>query len=107
MNTNNIISLNILTPSEIARRIASRVKARRLELDLTQEGMAMRSGISFATYRRFEQSGEVSLKVLLQIAFALDALPEFDALFSQRKYKSLDDVINGTKSLRKRGRKNG
>ena len=89
---NNIIALNISTPNEIAKQIAAKVKARRLELNLTQEGIAARAGIKFATYRRFEQTGEISLKGLLQIGFALNALSDFDALFAQKQYQSLDDV---------------
>ena len=103
---NNMIAFDVLNPGEVAMRIAARVKARRLELDLTQEGLAVRAGIKFATYRRFEQTGEISLKGLLQIGFALNALSEFDALFSQRQYQSLDDVLNEQSVTRKRGRKN-
>lgn len=103
---NNMIAFDVLNPGEVAMRIAARVKARRLELDLTQEGLALRAGIKFATYRRFEQTGEISLKGLLQIGFALNALSEFDALFAQRQYQSLDDVLNEQSVTRKRGRKN-
>ena len=85
---NNIISFNISTPDDVAKQIATRVKARRLELNLTQEGIAARAGLKFATYRRFEQTGEISLKGLLQIGFALNALSEFDALFAQKQYQS-------------------
>ena len=35
-DTNNIIAFNISTPKDVALQNASRVKARRLELDLTQ-----------------------------------------------------------------------
>ena len=103
---NNIISFNILTPDDVAKQIAARVKARRLELNLTQEGIAARAGLKFATYRRFEQTGEISLKGLLQIGFALNALSEFDALFVQKQYQSLDDVLNEQNVIRKRGKKN-
>ena len=103
---NNIISFNILTPDDVAKQIATRVKARRLELNLTQEGIAARAGLKFATYRRFEQTGEISLKGLLQIGFALNALSEFDALFVQKQYQSLDDVLNEQNVSRKRGKKN-
>lgn len=103
---NNIIALNISTPNEIAKQIAAKVKARRLELNLTQEGISARAGIKFATYRRFEQTGEISLKGLLQIGFALNALSDFDALFAQRQYQSLDDVLNEQNVTRKRGKKN-
>ncbi len=104
---NNIIAFNISNPSEIALNIASRVKERRLELDLTQEGMAKRAGLKFATYRRFEQTGKISLEGLLKLGFALDALSDFDVLFTQRKYQSLDDVLNEGEITRKRGKKNG
>ncbi len=103
---NNIIALNISTPNEIAKQIAAKVKARRLELNLTQEGISARAGIKFATYRRFEQTGEISLKGLLQIGFALNALSDFDALFAQKQYQSLDDVLNEQNVTRKRGKKN-
>ena len=100
------MSFDILTPNDVAKQIAARVKARRLELNLTQEGMAARAGLKFATYRRFEQTGEISLKGLLQIGFALNVLSEFDALFAQKQYQSLDDVLNEQSVIRKRGKKN-
>lgn len=103
---NNIIAFNISNPGEVALQIAARVKTRRLELNLTQEGLAARAGIKFATYRRFEQTGEISLRGLLQIGFALNALYEFDALFTQKQYQSLDDVLNEQNVTRKRGKKN-
>lgn len=97
---------DIQNPSEVALQIAARAKSRRLELNLTQEGMAARAGLKFATYRRFEQTGEISLRGLLQIGFALNALSEFDALFAQKQYQSLDDVLNEQNVARKRGKKN-
>ena len=90
---NNILAFDVLSPSEVALQIAARVKTRRLELNLTQEGMAARAGLKFATYRRFEQTGEISLKGLLQIGFALNVLSEFD-------------VLNEQSVTRKRGKKN-
>lgn len=103
----NILAIGMSNPNEIARQIAARVRERRLELDLTQEGMAARSGVKFATYRRFEQTGEISLKGLLQIGFALNVLSDFDALFSHRQYQSLNDVLNEQNVVRKRrGKKN-
>ena len=103
----NILAVGMSNPHGIARQIAARVRERRLELDLTQEGMAARSGVKFATYRRFEQTGEISLKGLLQIGFALNALSDFAALFSHRQYQSLNDVLNEQNVVRKRrGKKN-
>ena len=80
---NNIISFNISTPNDVAKQIAARVKT-----------------------RRFEQTGEISLKGLLQIGFALNSLSGFDALFAQKQCQSLDDVLNEQGVIRKRGKKN-
>lgn len=101
-----MIAFNTSTPKGIALQIAARVKTRRLELNLTQEGLAARAGIKFATYRRFEQTGEISLKGLLQVGFALNTLSEFDSLFAQKQYQTLDDVLKEQSITRKRGRKN-
>lgn len=103
---NNILTFNVEIPNDVAMQIAARVKSRRLELNLTQEGMATRAGVKFATYRRFEQTGEISLRGLLQVGFALNALSDFGALFSQKQYQSLDDVLNERGVNRKRGKKN-
>lgn len=103
---NNILLLNTLSTSEVAKLLAERIKARRLELNLTQQGLAARACINFSTYRRFEQTGEISLKNLLDIAFALNILTDFENLFTQRQYQNLQEVLNEQNIKRKRGKRN-
>ena len=86
--------------------LAERVKARRLEMNLTQEGLSVRSGLPLATYRHFERTGKISLDGLLHIAYALDALNDFDRLFESRKYATLDEALDATTTNRKRGKRN-
>ena len=105
MLNNKIISLELPSLPEIAISIASKVKERRLEKNLTQEGLARRADIKLPTYRKFEHTGEISLKGLLKIAFALDMLADFENLFSQRQYSSIEEVITDTHVKRKRGKK--
>lgn len=101
----NIISLNPPSLTDVAWSTAARVKERRLELNLTQEGLARRADIKLPTYRKFERTGEISFNGLLKIAFALNMLDDFDNLFSRRQYSSIEEVINDTKIKRKRGKK--
>lgn len=101
---NNILSVDVLTPREVAHNIASRVRQRRLDLNLTQEGLAVRADVNIATYRRFERNGQISLENLLKIAFALNLLHEFDTLFTQKLYTSIDEIINDSSKNRKRGK---
>lgn len=103
---NTIISINKKTPHEVSLSVAGRVKERRLELNLTQIELAKKAGLPLATYRKFEKKGIIAFPKLLQVAFALDALDDFDALFSQRRYLSTEDVLNEGKK-RERARHNG
>ena len=107
---NNILVSNILedyNPKALASGIAARLKARRLELNLTQAALAKRSGVSFGSLQRFENQAEISLKSLLKLAVALNATAEFKQLFHTVNYEHIEDVINGQQNKnRKRGRKN-
>ena len=86
--------------------LAERAKARRLEMNLTQEGLSARAGLPIATYRRFERTGKISLDGLLHIAFAIDALNDFDSLFASPRYANFDEAFNATQHQRKRGKRN-
>ena len=90
----------------LREKIGIMIREKRNSQRLTQEGLASRAGVKFATYRRFEQTGEISLRGLLHIGFALNSLSEFDELFAQKQYQSLDDVLNASNVNRKRGNKN-
>lgn len=104
----NILSLISKTPDSLMLGIAERVKLRRLEKGWTQNMLATKSGVSLASYRRFESSGEMSLRSLVMLAFALDMTDEFEALFNSKTYQSIDDILRaGQLKQRKRGSKNG
>ena len=104
---NNILQVNLFSLEELRLGIAARIKARRLEMNLTQKGIAARAGIPFATYRRLETNGEGSLSNLILIAAVLGMTSDIETLFSARRYQNIDEVINAEKiRARKRGRKN-
>jgi transcriptional regulator with XRE-family HTH domain len=106
--TNNILSLINKTPDQMMRSISQRVRERRLEKNLSQKTLASRSGLTFASYRRFETSGEISLRSLVMIALALDMTTEFETLFSTPTYQSIEQLLNLEQSpKRKRGARNG
>ena len=104
--TNNILSFDTISPNSKAKALAERARQRRLELNLTQEGLSAKAGISLATYRRFEQTGMISLDGLLQIAYALDALNDFDQVFATPRYNTLDEALQANQITRKRGKRN-
>ena len=103
----NILSLIDKTPNLIMSGIAQRVKQRRLEKGWTQKMLAAKAGLSLPSYRRFESSGEISVRSLVMLAFALDMIDEFETLFSSKTYQSIDDIVKAEQTKqRKRGHKN-
>ena len=103
----NILSLIDKTPNLIMSGIAQRVKQRRLENGWTQKMLAAKAGLSLPSYRRFESSGEISVRSLVMLAFALDMTDEFETLFSSKTYQSIDDIVKSEQTKqRKRGHKN-
>ncbi len=91
------------TPDEILRGISERVKTRRLERNLTQKAFAQRAGIGYDAYRRFENSGEITLHNLVLCAIALDDAEGFTTLFTKQSYHSIDELLK-TEEVKKRKR---
>lgn len=80
-----------LTEQSVLSGIIEKVKQRRKELKLTQQGLAKKSGVSYASIRRFESTGEISFTSLLKIANALNALADFNMLFDNEIISNLKE----------------
>ena len=86
---NNFV--HTLTEQSVLSGIIEKVKQRRKELKLTQQGLAKKSGVSYASIRRFESTGEISFTSLLKIANALNALADFNMLFNTEIVSNLKE----------------
>lgn len=75
----------------ITEQLVEREKQRRKKMNLSQKDLALKSGVSYASVRRFESIGEISLNSLLKIANALECLEDFNSLFKMPAVKSLKD----------------
>ena len=84
MSVNNRITKSVppLTPEEIMQDLAQRAKSLRLEANLSRAGLASRSGVSGESIKRFENTGEISLKSLLNLALVLRRMGDFENIFS-------------------------
>lgn len=81
-------------PTEIAKEVSARVKVKRKKRKLTQVELSERAGLSLASLKRFERTGEISFVSLIKIAMVLDELEEFDELFARKEYQSIQEVID-------------
>lgn len=101
-----MVSLN--TPSKAQKQLADNVRTRRLAMELTQEGLASRSGVPLPTLRKFEQKGMISLESFLKIILVLGGLDDVVQATKpkQAAFSSIDDVLKGgNKPVRQRGRR--
>ena len=90
----SITLLNVIkSPKEISQDLADRVKQNRIRRNFTQQELAERSGVSFGSVKRFEQTGEISLKHLIMISKVLRCSEQFDELFSLSNYESMEELL--------------
>ena len=82
------------TPAEITLDLAKRVNKIRKRRKITQKQLADRSNVSYATLKKFEQTGQISLMSLVKIAMELGLADEIKTLFSQPVYLNIDEVLN-------------
>ncbi len=82
------------TPKEMSNAIAERVRCIRKRKKISQAELSKRSGVSFGSVKRFEQSGEISLASLIKIAIALDISSELEQLFDDVTPQSIEEILN-------------
>lgn len=99
-----MLAINISTPRSIMQDLKDKFKQKRLSLNLTQEGLSNKSGVSLGSIKRFESSGEISFESLLKVALVLNCLDDFKNIANKKdeQYETMDDLLK-IKPLKKRG----
>ncbi len=90
-----MINLYQKTWAEINTELADRIVRLRKRKKISQKELAVRSGVSLGSVKRFEQSGEISLQSFTKLAIALEVEGELETLFSEVPFGSIEEVING------------
>jgi transcriptional regulator with XRE-family HTH domain len=97
--------MTLYTPRELVSQVGARAKALRLAQGIRQEDLARSAGVSVATLKRFEATGQATFEVVTRIAVALRAEPDFNQLFHRPPHRSLDEVlgrsVNRQRALRR------
>ncbi len=95
----------LLPAPEVAADLARRLKSRRLARNLTQPGLAARSGVPLGTLKKFERTGSISLVSFVRLVVALGEQAGLERLMEtdDRDYLTLDQML-ATPKPRKRGR---
>ena len=100
--------VSLITAAKAQKKLAENVRAHRLQMELTQQGLAERSGVPLPTLRKFEQKSTISLESYLKLQMVLGGLENLlkATQVKDRLFSSIDDVLEADSApARKRGKR--
>ena len=82
------------TPKEVMLLLSKNITALRKQKKMTQQELSERSGVAYASVRKFEKTGIISLESLLKMCETLNRLTDFETILipndMDRKRKLFD-----------------
>lgn len=96
----------LLTEDEIAKDLSDQAKRLRLKKNMTQKDFAVKAGIAYMTYCKFEQTGKISLIGFLKVLRHLGRLKEMSTVLEIGDIESvgLKEYYQENKEKKKRVR---
>ena len=87
--------LSLLTPADLQAQLAAATSQRRRDRKLTRAALASRSTVPASTIKRFETTGQISLRQFLLLWQCVDRLDRVAALCEPASSppKSIEDVL--------------
>ncbi|MBL4910565.1 MAG: helix-turn-helix transcriptional regulator [Alteromonadaceae bacterium] len=89
--------LSIISPADLSGELSRSLKIKRKWLKHSREKAAELSGVPVPTIRRFEDSGEISLRQLLMLCQVYGELSVFKNVFTIPKARTIDELIKRKK----------
>ena len=103
-----MLSFKLKTGPEIQSDLALLIKEKRLDSNLSRPTLSEKSGVSSESIKRFELSGEISLKSFVRLCQVLDLSSRLEDFLTEPLPKTLEEVDRRAAiaaARRKRGRK--
>lgn len=98
--------VSLITPAKVQKKLAEQARMRRLQMELTQQGLAERAGVALPTLRKFERTGVLSLESFLKLHLVLGGLEDIlkATQIKAERFSSIDEVLEADKTAtRQRG----
>ena len=98
--------ISLITTAKAQKKLSENTRLQRLNLQLTQQGLADRSGVPLPTLRKFEQKGLISLEGFLKLQMVLGGLENVIKSIQPNTtaFSSIDEVLEANKKpTRQRG----
>ena len=87
---------SLITTVKAQKMLSANLRQHRLNIGLTQAGLAKRSGVPLATLRKYEQKGVISISSFLKLSMVLGLLDNLVQATEpcERTFVTIDDVLN-------------
>lgn len=82
------------SPKEIMILLSKNIITLRKQEKMSQRELSERSGVAYASIRKFELTGIISLEPLLKICEALKRLTDFESILLPSDMKRRKDLFN-------------
>ena len=82
------------SPKEVMLLLSKNIIALRKQDKMSQKELSERSGVTYASVRKFESTGIISLESLLKICEALNHLTDFESILLLSDMKRKKDLFN-------------
>ena len=89
--------LSLLSAHDVQLHLADAIRAKRGVLKLSRDALAERSTVPSPTIKKFETTGQISLRQFILLWQVVDQLERLESLTQPEKSspKSIDDVLRG------------
>lgn len=99
------MDLSMMSAAELASELGARIRCERLRRNLTQHGLAERSGVSRLTVTRMEEDGSATLTKFLSVLVALRRAGDLAGLLEPPTAETIDQFIGDSRPTRQRARR--
>ncbi len=89
--------LNFLTETDVRLNLAAHLKGLRKQAKMSRESMAEKSTVPASTLKKFETTGQISLRQFLLLWQSLEDLTQINNLTQKTKIsapKTIEEVLN-------------
>lgn len=87
------MDFGLAIPDEVCAELGARARTRRVQLNLSIEEMAHRTGLSELTISKFERSGRSTLATFVRVLESLNAVSEMQPVLAGQT-RSIEEMRN-------------
>ncbi len=91
-----MVSLSLITANDVQQQLALAVRTKRKQIKLSRDALAKKSTVPASTIKKFETTGQISLRQFILLWQCVDTLESLVKLAEKDPYQptSIDEVLN-------------